>query len=302
VAKSKKSEIRSEIDRLRTLVPLVDESRRIVLLRRLKMLGDQTTAQDVRKWTTGTLGESGIAGTGALRFESRAPPGIGRLVRLPMYLATVGNANLLTDGGLGALPNWHPEVILQIAAGGPGEIRSIGPLVFTTREVTWATLRVVGFKVAVREGVNIVTYAAGHPTAPAGDPFNGGAPTQDRICTRVWFLGKDLQVGGGTSLFASDGFTDLTPFYAEVYDYAGLRDYPILERTNTATVSLVLHTGHARIPAPGGWTAVRESFAVWLVCEVMEDDQIGNHRIGPYARGQAMKRRRTERQVNVVTR
>jgi hypothetical protein len=34
----------------------------------------------------------------------------------------------------------------------------------------------------------------------------------------------------------------------------------------------------------------------------MEDDQIGNHRIGPYARGQAMKRRRTERQVNVVTR
>ncbi len=267
-----------ELERLKTLLPLVDKTRRQWLLGRIREMESERRGGEIpRSWLEGPVAASGLAGTGGLSFQAGSPGGAGRLVSVPFFLQA-GDPYVITDAGLGNAPISHPEVLLSI--GTNNEERSIGPLEFKTRNVAWARLRVVGFQVAKKYGLS----------------------QTDAIYTAPWVLAKDLRVDGGVSLMASDAYTDTTPFSNLIPQYGGLRDYPILEKDNRASVRISIMVGQI-IPAVLLVSdEIKASLAMWLLCEVLEDDIVGDFLPGPYARGDALRRRYDYRTTGGVTR
>ena len=85
------------------------------------------------------------SGKGGLEFTAQSPPGLGRLVRIPFYLATnQGNTEYqVLVPGLGLQNNSTVSPI--IAAG--SNTTGIGPsIIMKTPEISWATMRMVGFE------------------------------------------------------------------------------------------------------------------------------------------------------------
>ena len=190
-----------------------------------------------------------------MQFQATSPPGIGRLVSLPFYPTSV-NADVTTSGGANTVSSTNPVCILSI---GNTINNAVSTFVMSTPQISWATLRIVGFEVDVR------TNCAQNTSQPT-------------------LLVSDLKVGGGTNLFTHEDFSDGT-FYANENDYyAGLRDYPLLISPNTAQVSV-----SAVSPTATGDTI---TFSAQLVCEVLVDQNYGTHIPGPYARGASMVRSR----------
>jgi len=192
---------------------------------------------------------------GGLQFQATSPPGIGRLVALPFYPTSV-NADVTTSSGANTVSNTNPVCILSVGNTTPN---AVSEFVMTTPQISWATLRIVGFEVDVR------TNCAQNTSPPT-------------------LLVSDLKVGGGTNLFTHEDFSD-GQFYANENDYyAGLRDYPLLVSPNTAQVSI-----SAVSPTATGNTI---TFSAQLICEVLIDDNYGTHIPGPYARGASIVRKR----------
>lgn len=199
------------------------------------------------------LAASGIEGIGGLGFQAMSPPGIGRLVRLPFYPVNA-TANVTTAGTTVAAPTagstTNPVFIeIPVAAGNASHI-------LQTPQISWATLRIVGFEVAQK--LNCAIQNPG--------PI---------------LLVQDLKIGGGANLFTHEDFADADIYSADQPEFCGLRDYPILKSPNTAVVTVQMLDD-----------VVGESMTVScsLLCEVLVDDNYGAHIPGPYARAGSLVR------------
>jgi hypothetical protein len=208
-----------------------------------------------------------VDGVGGMQFTAQAPPGVGRLIRIPFYLTTgVAGAICSLDGvnrtaanfaanlAAGTANQLTPTCVIDFA--GLAAAGATGTAIMTTPQISWATLRIVGFEVS-RQDATLAPASAGE------------------VCV------SDLQIGGGANLFVHEDFAPSGIYLAGQSSFAGLRDYPILKSPNVATVS---------VQGLGAPASARISYSASLVCEVLVDDNYGAHLPGPYARAGAMVR------------
>ena len=209
-----------------------------------------------------------VDGVGGLQFTAQSPPGIGRLIRIPFYLTAANGTtgfNPLTTAAIAAAAasttsTTQPAIVVQspFEATANAAVAVNGTVTLTTPQISWATLRIVGFEAAVR-----------YPVLPNGP------------VSQLCFSG--LQIGGGANLFVHEDFAPADIYLAGADSFAGLRDYPILKSPNTAQVS-------AQIVGVPGVVTSRVTFSASLVCEILVDDNYGAHIPGAYARAGALVR------------
>ena len=238
-------------------LPLVGPARQKAIKTRLMQI-DRILAKSgytAQKQAAATaLAASGIEGVGGLSFQAMSPPGIGRLVRLPFYPA-VATLNVVTSTSTAATGNTASTtnpVFIEIPVGNSGNAAHI----LQTPQISWATLRIVGFEIAQK--LNCAIQNPG--------PI---------------LLVQDLKIGGGANLFTHEDFADGDIYSADQPEFCGLRDYPILKSPNTAIVTVQM------LDDVNG-----ESMTVScsLLCEVLVDDNYGAHIPGAYARGGSLVR------------
>jgi len=283
--------------KIAALLPLSSGARRDQLALRLERinrelgLSSKKRSADYRSVPPEIL-RTGVMGVGALGFQVLSPPGPGRLVRVPMYLDTTPAApaqgTVSTDGGVNAVALVNPITIITFnqAAVSPSVVTGLR---FSTRQIPWSEVRIVGFETTQRYTPSIADPNAGVP--PIAVP---GAPIPPAFLAapqyRPFSLVRDLQVGGGANLFCHENYVDATVYAAKVPEFPGLRDNPVINRTNVVTVrGAFMGPGEVN---PGGLRQVGSaiSFSCALVCEVLEDDDFGAVIPGPYARSQSMAR------------
>lgn len=230
-----------------------------------------------------SLSSEYTSGMGGLKFVATAPPGQGRLCRIPFYLNTdQGNAEfqcLIPGQNLANLSSSSPIV----AAG--SNVQGLGPSsIFKTPEISWATLRLVGFEVDVN-----------YPPNPGGAFQGANAQAVATSLNTVQVLVKELQIGGGATLFVHEDYANASVYAAENESFAGLRDYPLIKSPNVAQVEVSLfQNSTGTLPTAGDSYANQSTqvlFSINLVCEILQDDNYGAHMPGPYARKGAMVRR-----------
>jgi len=211
-------------------------------------------------------------GQGGLQFTAQAPPGVGRLIRIPFYLETA------VAGFDACVPNTAPTAVYHATG---GTLSTTSPVMvcsasaanigvtalLKTPAISWATLRIVGFECSIANGKS---------------PSNGPAS----------IVFQDLQIGGGANLFIHEDFGAANLYLSSNDNFAGLRDYPLLKSPNVAQVSVAC-TGLAAQTLPSIATSLFQStlMSCNLVCEILQDDNYGSHIPGPYARKGAMVRR-----------
>lgn len=209
-----------------------------------------------------------VDGVGGMQFTAQSPPGIGRLIRIPFYLVSgVANqifaaaanttaatvATRLTNGdGSTTIPTTYID-FTNLSGGVAGQT---GVALMQTPQISWATLRIVGFEINRQDAI----------LAPAAVP---------EICV------SDLQIGGGANLFVHEDFAPSGIYLAGQSSFAGLRDYPILKSPNVAQVS---------VQGVGDPASAQIAFSASLVCEILVDDNYGAHVPGAYARAGALVR------------
>ena len=197
---------------------------------------------------------AGIEGIGGLMFQAQSPPGLGRLLRLPFYPVDA-NAGAITGAGAGNASSTNPVVILDPTGIGPNNTSGTAFRMLTP-QISWATLRVVGFESAQRK-----FRAISNP-----------GPT---------LLVQNLKIGGGANLFTHEQFADATIYDADQPEFCGLRDYPILKSPNQAEVTI--------LPV-NSVVGESDTVSLSLLCEVLVDDNYGAHVPGPYSRKGALVR------------
>ena len=210
-------------------------------------------------------------GIGGLKFVATAPPGVGRLCRIPFYLQTpAGNFAALVPGAALATSS-ASSPILGIAATGAGVT---GTATLQTPQISWATLRIVGFEVSINIPANAVNASLGEVVV------------------------QDLKIGGGANLFVHEDFAPANIYASGNDSFSGLRDYPLLKSPNTAQVTIAIHAGSgAATDSPLDATntiakaQAQQLVACNLVVEILQDDNYGSHIPGPYARKGAMVRK-----------
>jgi hypothetical protein len=199
---------------------------------------------------------AGIEGIGGLMFQAQSPPGLGRLLRLPFYPVDA-NAFAITAGGLNQPSSTNPVVILDPSQNGALVNQTSGTAFrMLTPQISWATLRVVGFESAQRQAKAI----------------SNPGPS---------LLVQNLKIGGGANLFTHEQFADATIYDADQPEFCGLRDYPILKSPNQAEVTIL------PVNANNDET---NTVSLSLLCEVLVDDNYGAHVPGPYSRKGALVR------------
>lgn len=228
-----------------------------------------------------SLASDYTSGQGGLSFVATAPPGQGRLIRIPFYLETAATgfdamvpaAATAAQGGANGTADTTSPVILA----GPAAAVGIGTNVtMKTPQISWATLRIVGFECSQNKGEvgSLATAAA-------------GATAQ--------LLFKDLQIGGGANLFVHEDYASADIYAAHQGSFSGLRDYPLLKSPNVAQVDVAINTviAAANFPIQDNAAGIADEviFTCNLVCEILQDDNYGTHVPGPYARKGAMVRR-----------
>jgi len=209
-------------------------------------------------------------GIGGLKFVATAPPGVGRLCRIPFYLQAGGSASIASlSPGATLAAGANSQTCPILAAG--GAIGASGASVLRTPQISWATLRIVGFEVAIN-----------YPSNAAG-----GAQTE--------ILVSDLKIGGGANLFVYEDFAPANIYASGNDSFSGLRDYPLLKSPNVAEVQVAVFSSAAGVaPATVANLAGLQSnvlFSCNMVVEILQDDNYGSHIPGPYARKGAMVRR-----------
>jgi len=210
---------------------------------------------------------AGVTGVGALEFQVQAPPGVGRLLKLPMYPvqvpAPIAGGPVVTAAGLDLPCTWNPVVhcVLGVLLGPVNQFVVRRGFVFQTPQIEWATTRVVGFQMSAMQGA--LTNAVGDSR------------------TLPLLLVKNLTVGGGANLFPQEDYQDGTVYLADVPEYAGLRAYPVIEMPNQVSVQVAVN-GQV-----GGFV----TFSCAAIVEVLDDETFGRHIPGPYARRDALARR-----------
>lgn len=199
---------------------------------------------------------AGIEGIGGLMFQAQSPPGLGRLLRLPFYPVDA-NAFAITAGGLNQPSSTNPVVILDPSQNGALPNQTSGTAFrMLTPQISWATLRVVGFESAQRQAKAI----------------SNPGPS---------LLVQNLKIGGGANLFTHEQFADAMIYDADQPEFCGLRDYPILKSPNQAEVTI--------LPVNLNFDETN-TVSLSLLCEVLVDDNYGAHVPGPYSRKGALVR------------
>lgn len=206
-------------------------------------------------------------GIGGLKFVATAPPGVGRLVRIPFYLQTGTNDFCSLAPSIAAAATVGSATSPTILASAQA-VGNSGTVIMRTPQISWATLRIVGFECAINT-----------PELPAARQ------------PEVMF--SDLKIGGGANLFVHEDFASSRIYLAGQDSFSGLRDYPLLKSPNVAEVAVALFSGVAAAGLVGTAAALPTtvSFSCNLVCEILQDDNYGSHVPGPYARKGAMVRR-----------
>jgi len=205
-----------------------------------------------------------VDGVGGLQFTAQAPPGVGRLIRIPFYLTTsTAGFKPLSTSAVAPAATGTSTTVPAICAQSPNESGAVtaavtGTVQLQTPQISWATLRIVGFEAAMR-----------YPVLPNGPVA--------QLCF------SQLQIGGGANLFVHEDFAPADIYLSGQDSFAGLRDYPILKSPNVAQLN-------AQVVGPVGVTVSRINFSCSLVCEILVDDNYGAHVPGPYARAGALVR------------
>lgn len=239
---------------------------------------DEPIGPQLEDFHRGPAALSKIDGVGGLQFQAQAPPGVGRLIRLPFYLTgsptfgtspKVTNATIGTDGGTNVPAVANPVVLISSFG------TSIGGLVMATPVLEWALLRIVGFQASAKSS----------PAEFGVFPRNGWG-------VRPFLVASQLQVGGGANLFPQEGYVDAAIYTPFVPEFAGLRSYPLIRSPNNATVRLGFlgQPGLPIIGPPPPRRTWQSTFSANLVCEILEDKDFGSHIPGPYARINATAR------------
>jgi len=199
-------------------------------------------------------------GVGGLQFTAQSPPGIGRLIRIPFYLANavagfdaeIGQLAAAIPALAGTASTVQPVVLMQ-----PPVAPGVTPTaILRTPQISWAILRIVGFEASVKTEV-----------LPAAPPME--------VCF------SDFQIGGGANLFVHEDFAPASIYLMGQLSFAGLRDYPLLRSPNVAEV---------QVQGMGLIASLAKAFSCNLVCEILQDDNYGAHIPGAYARPGAMVR------------
>lgn len=214
---------------------------------------------------------SGVRGVGGLDFVVQAPPGRGRLIRVPMFLTQTPGVQVISGGVLGGLSTTNPVCIGILTA-----TATLTGIRLQTQQVTWANYRIVGFQVLQLGTSTSTTLTAVHSAI-----------------ARPSMLVKNLVPGGGVNLFPHGNYIDATVYDVSIPELVGLRDDPVVDATNTVTVDVAI-TGVAQDVATDPqrltFDPQRLTFAAWLVGEVVEDTIVGAPIPGPYARRDALLR------------
>ena len=230
-----------------------------------------------------SLSSEYTSGMGGLKFIATAPPGQGRLCRIPFYLNTdQGNAEFqCLVAGSALLNNSTESPIVAVGSNTQG----IGPTsTFKTPEISWATMRLVGFEVDIN-----------FPPNPGGAANSATTNATGASNNVVQVLVKDLMIGGGATLFVHEDFANASVYASSNSSFAGLRDYPLIKSPNVAQVDVSMFQNTAgTLPAAAGTylsSSGQVTMSMNLVVEILQDDQYGSHMPGPYARKGAMVRR-----------
>ena len=99
---------------------------------------------------------AGVNGVGGLMFQTEAPPGAGRMVRVPMYLYDANFTQLsfqapevgpmvVTSSGANQVDESNPSVIVTMP-NDPSGRRVLSGFLFRSPVIEWARLRVVGLE------------------------------------------------------------------------------------------------------------------------------------------------------------
>ena len=245
---------------LEAALPVVDDSRAAAIESRLDRIDAQLQKEIAHAQAIGNVAAvkaaMGLDGMGGLEFQAQAPAGVGRLVRLPFYPSASG----VTGYNAAATSSTVPAVQAATVALAANQL---GALLLRTPQISWATLRIVGFEVEQTS------------TMPVGQTTAEDAPAQKLMVS-------DLKIGGGANLFTHEDYADAQIYDADQPEFCGLRDYPILKSPNVAEVT---------VASVGEATTATHRFSCALLCEVLQDDNYGAHIPGPYARQSAMVRR-----------
>ena len=259
---------------LEAALPVVDDSRAAAIESRLDRIEAQLKKEIAHAQAIGNVAAlkaaMGIDGIGGLEFQTQAPAGVGRMVRLPFYPNNGVVAGYTAGNGDATASSTVPTVSAALTGAG-GYTTQLASFTMNTPQISWATLRIVGFETDI------------HSTA-----FNDSTATlAHNSISAPKLVVQDLQIGGGANLFTHEDFADGEIYDAAQPEFCGLRDYPILKSPNTAQVTVAV------VGAEGGNAADTNTlvFSCALLCEVLQDDNYGSHIPGPYARKGAMVRR-----------
>ena len=262
---------------------------------------------------------AGVNGVGGLTFTAASPPGLGRLVAIPLYLYELDNqpsfpvsgnfgtswSTVTTGAGVLQPDEATPSVIVNIPplqTDGVTPNRKVTGLRFRTPILEWATVRIVGFQVSTKaaplpefpEELPGAVAGPALPGIPNGGPFANADTLPEQYTTnqRPLLLVRNLNVGGSANLFPQGEHVDATVYSTLLPEYAGLRDNPILESPNRAYLSASV------VGVP--YTSL--TFSMQLIVDILDDTEFGAHRPGPYARRGAQGRVPSVEHVSYVTR
>jgi len=187
-----------------------------------------------------------IQGAGKLAFGTISPAGLGRLVQIPFYLEdTVTGFQVMTNTGLSANSKESPAILLSA----PIANGRTNTVILRTPEIPFALLRFVGF-------VGLINTPA-IPNTPVMD-----------------ISVSDLKIGGSTNLFVHPEFASLHQ-YEVGRPPPGFRDLPLIKSPNRMEVS---------VQGMGITTSASIGFSCAILCDVLNDDEYGQHISGAYAR------------------
>ena len=220
------------------------------------------------------------------------------------------NQPLWLTGSGPNLPDLKRPTVIVTIPNAPG-FTTVRGFRFRTPQIEWAKLRIVGFSnstTAVPRGeyANPPIISPVWPqlpmtmdTAPIplwndlgkdySEPVrsNAGALPMSRLGYSAYWRGsspillvRGLNVGGSANLFIQQGYIDAISFSDMLDEFSGLRANPILESPNQAYIEA----------AVSGMPLTSLSFTLDLVCEILDDRDLGSPIPGPYARRDALMR------------
>jgi hypothetical protein len=226
-----------------------------------------------------------LNGMGGLRFTALAPPGPGRLCRLPFY--PVDDADAWS--GATGIDEPGDDPILRLTI--PATLFTSGPVLMETPVLDWATYRLVGLQ-TVDDGVYIGSAAAAGTAAPGItlsnlSVYNSRSLFLQEAQVPAWtysVMPGDMTVAPSGTIGVFEPVTHYLRRKSRFF--SGLRDYPVVNDTASVRITVRAFTGPA---AAEGADGLAIPFSCNLVVEILEDKLIGDPvNPGPYARAGAL--------------